>query len=248
MFEHYRTRGFVIKKTDRGEADRLFTVYTEDFGKLELIARSERKIKSKLRVGLEMFYFSEIEFIQGKAYKTLTDAILINQFPEIKKNLGKWEIASRISVIIDLFIRGQESDPAVWQLLKEVFRSLNDWEAERTRLKLIYFYFLWNFLSILGYGLEFYRCISCRQEVFPENMFLNIREGGVLCLACQKKVKDFKTLDAGSENIADLIKILKVFSEEDIEILKNLRVEEGRLKALQKISHRYLLETLEKTK
>jgi len=80
MFTHYRTEGFILKKIDRGEADRIFTVYTRDFGKLDLLAKAERKIKSKLRGGLELFYLSDIEFIQGKTHKTLTDTILVENF------------------------------------------------------------------------------------------------------------------------------------------------------------------------
>ncbi|KPJ55867.1 hypothetical protein AMJ49_06190, partial [Parcubacteria bacterium DG_74_2] len=66
-----------MKKIDQGEWDRIFIIYTRDFGKLKVLARAERKIKSKLRAGLELFYLSEIEFIQGKNYKTLTNAVLI---------------------------------------------------------------------------------------------------------------------------------------------------------------------------
>ena len=76
MFLNYRTKGFIFKKEDRGEADQLFTIYTKDFGKLEILGKAIRKISSKLRSGAETFYLSEIEFIQGKTYKTLTDAIL----------------------------------------------------------------------------------------------------------------------------------------------------------------------------
>ena len=89
MFIHYRTQGFILKKIDRGEVDRIFTIYTKDFGKLELLAKAERKIQSKLRGGLELFYLSEIEFIQGKAHKTLTDAILIDNFKNLRGNLKR---------------------------------------------------------------------------------------------------------------------------------------------------------------
>jgi len=91
MAVHYRTRGFVIKKTGRGEADQLFTIYTQDFGKLEVLGKAVRKIKSKLRGGIGLFYLSEIEFIQGKKTKTLTGAILIEKFPNIRKSLKKLE-------------------------------------------------------------------------------------------------------------------------------------------------------------
>jgi len=68
MFVHYRTQGLILKKEDQGEADLLFTIYTKDFGKLEILGRAIRKISSKLRSGAEIFYLSEVEFIQGKIY------------------------------------------------------------------------------------------------------------------------------------------------------------------------------------
>ena len=74
MATYYRTQGYVIKKTGLREADQLFTIYTEDYGKIDVLGRGIRKITSKLRSGIDLFCFSEIEFVQGKAYKTLTDA------------------------------------------------------------------------------------------------------------------------------------------------------------------------------
>src|SRR4030042_2625434 len=125
MFTHYRTRGFIIKKDDRGEADRLFTFFTEDCGKLELLARAERKIGSKLRAGLELFYLSEIEFIQGKIQKTLTDSILINKFPNLRADSKKSKVAYAIGEILDKLVKGQEREGKIWELLGEVFGELN---------------------------------------------------------------------------------------------------------------------------
>ena len=126
MFNHYRTQGFILKKTDQGESDRIFTIFTKDFGRLELLAKAERKIKSKLRAGLELFYLSEIEFIQGKIYKTLTDAILIEKFQNLRNDLGKLYIAYKISEDLDNFVRGEEPDEKIWHLLNETFEKLNN--------------------------------------------------------------------------------------------------------------------------
>ena len=60
MFIHYRTNGVMIKKKDLGEADQLFTIYTKDFGKLEILGKAIRKISSKLRSGAELFYLFHI--------------------------------------------------------------------------------------------------------------------------------------------------------------------------------------------
>jgi len=83
MAAQYRTRGFVLTKEDRGEADQVFSVFTEDFGKIKIKAKSIRKIKSKLRSGIDLFCFSEVKFIQGRTVKTLTDAVVIEKFKDI---------------------------------------------------------------------------------------------------------------------------------------------------------------------
>ncbi len=113
MFTHYRTLGLILKKENRGEADQLFTIYTEDFGKLEILGRAIRKITSKLRANTDIFYLSEIEFIQGKAYKTLTDAFLIDKFDVLRKSLRRFKIAKSIVEILNDLVRGQERDEAV---------------------------------------------------------------------------------------------------------------------------------------
>jgi len=154
MAVHYRTQGFVIKKTDRGEADQLFTIYTKDFGKLEILGKAIRKIKSKLRGGIELFYLSEIEFIQGKTHKTLTDAILIESFPNIRKALKRLAVANKIVENLDDLVKGQEPDKEIWELLLETFNKLNTkYKIQDTRY-IIYYYFLWNLFSILGYQPE----------------------------------------------------------------------------------------------
>ena len=161
MAVHYRTQGFIIKKTDRGESDRLFTIYTKDFGKLEILGRAIRKIKSKLRGGIELFYLSEIEFIQGKTHKTLTDTILIESFPNIRKNLERLKIAHQIAEVLDNLVVKEEKDDQVWQLLKEVFDKLNSFR----KIEIIYYYFFWHLVSILGYEPEIHDCSIGEEKI-----------------------------------------------------------------------------------
>ena len=153
MAVHYRTQGFVIKKTDRGEADQLFTIYTKDFGKLEILGKAIRKIKSKLRGGIELFYLSEIEFIQGKTHKTLTDTILIENFSNIRKDLKKLKVAHQITDVLDNLVVKEEKDDQIWALLNGTFEKLNSQKPE-----IMYYYFFWNLVSILGYQPELSNC------------------------------------------------------------------------------------------
>jgi len=233
MFTHYRTEGFILKKVDRGEADRIFTTYTKDFGKLDLLAKAERKIKSKLRGGLETLCLSEIEFIQGKAHKTLTDTILIENFLNLKKDLKKIRIAHQITETLDVLVKGQEPDEKIWRLLKISFSKLNTNNLNPITYKLIYYYFFWNLLSFLGYEPELYRCSFCQKKITPEKIYFNPREGGTVCQACFQKDKSSKTISP------EVIKILRLILKKEWGTLLKLKFEAKYLKELFLISKSY---------
>jgi len=225
MFTHYRTRAFIFKKSDSGEASRLFSAYAKDFGRLELLAKSVRKIKSKLRAGLDIFYLSEIEFIQGKAHKTITDAILIKKFGNIRKDLDKLKIAYQIAELFDNLVKEQEPDETVWQLLNETFDRL-DKSADKFRI--IYYYLFWNLLSLLGYCPELYHCSLCRKKILPGRICFDPREGGLICGQCRK---------TGLIEIPDnAVKIIRILLNRDWPVLRRLRVDEEDFDQLEKIS------------
>jgi len=230
MAVHYRTQGFVLKKTDLWEADQVFSIYTQDFGKLEILGKAIRKIKSKLRSGAELFYLSETEFIQGKAHKTLTDAIVIDKFKNIRSDLERLKIAYQIAETADNLIGGQEKDEKIWNLLTEVFEKLNNYKLQTINYPLIYHYFLWNLLSILGYQIGFYNCAVCQKKLVPQKLYFNPEEGGIIDLECFKKIKK------GEEVSPELVKILRLFIKKDWNILSRLKIQDLHKKELESIS------------
>ncbi len=235
MAVHYRTQGFIIKQTDRGEANQLFTIYTEDFGKLEILGKAVRKIKSKLRGGAQPFYLSETEFIQGKTHKTLTDAIVINNFKNLRKDLDKLAVAYQIVGALDSLVKGQEPDKEIWDLLNGTFEKLNNENSE-----IIYYYFLWNLFSILGYQPELYRCTACQKKIVPGIFYLGLKQGGVVCDECFKETEEDKEVNE------DVIKILRLFLTRDWPILTRLKISSDLQELLKHVSEAYLDEILGK--
>ena len=164
MAVHYRTRGFILKKEDRGEFDRVFTVFTKDFGKLQLRAISERKSASKLRGGLELFYISEVEFIEGRNQKTLVDAVAEKQHLYLRGDLKRVRIMFRLAEIFDQVLQGEEGDEKTWKLVSDTAAFLDQERLDAKDLKLIFYYFLWNVLALHGYGPE----LATISQKYPE--------------------------------------------------------------------------------
>ncbi len=234
MFTHYQTKGFIIRKEDRGEADRLFTFFTEDLGKIEILAKAERKIQSKLRGGLEIFNLVDIEFIQGKAHKTLTDVYLIESFKNIKQDLGRLRTVHRIAETLDNLVGGEEKDKEIWQLFIDSFKKLNNPVLFRDNCFLIYYFFIWNLFSVLGYAPEIYNCSVCQKKLYPGRLYFSSSEGGAICALCSRKIKKTKVVDD------NFIKILRIILKKDWATLKKLKVDEMQKKILEDVSNYYL--------
>ena len=233
MAIHYRTQGFVLKKRDFREADRIFTVFTKDFGKLEILGRGIRKIKSKLRGGMKLFSLADIEFIQGKTHKTLTDANSIEIFQNIKRDLKRLKIAFDISDVLDSLVKEPEKEQKIWDLLKFSFQTLNRFSLSVKECWLIFYNFLWKILVILGYKPELNYCCICQKKPDPKNLYFNLKEGGIICSDCFQKKKEGKKIQPGT------VKILRFLAEKDLSFLRKLKITLNYKREIKKISQEY---------
>ena len=232
MTTRYKTRVFVFKKMDRNEADRVFSVFAEDYGRLDIFAKAIRKTTSKLRSGIDKFFVSDIEFIQGKSRKTLTDATAVKNFNNVVQSLEASKIANGIGKILDNLIKGEEKDKEIFELLEEVFCEL-DSNASKKRYILLYYYFLWNVLSLLGYRPQVDECSVCHGALNQSNIYFSDKIGGVICKNCLGH--DLKSKKINS----DIVKILRIIFKNDWVTLSKLKIELVSQKLFTKISSDY---------
>jgi len=233
MTTRYKTRAFVFKKNDVNESDRIFSAFTDDFGRLDIFAKAIRKTVSKLRSGIDVFFLSDIEFIQGKNRKTLTDSAIIEKFNNIPQDIEKFKIANKIGEVLDNFIKGEEKDKDIFNLINETFAKLNDYTLTPKPYTLIYHYFLWNILSLLGYHSAVQRCAVCQEKLNPYNVYFSSKEGGVICKKCLSK--DNFAIKINS----DIVKVLRIILKKEWQILSKLKIEPASQKLFQKISDDY---------
>lgn len=154
MSFRHRTQAIVLKNSIFREKDRIISFYTKELGKIEVLGKSIRKEQAKLRSFVQFPYFLEIDYIQGKNHKILTDVILKNNFSNIRKNFKKIAIAYKVSYTIDFLIKESEKDEKIWDLLLSVFLFLDKEEFSENKSLFVYSYFLWNLLFFLGYKIN----------------------------------------------------------------------------------------------
>jgi DNA repair protein RecO (recombination protein O) len=142
------TTAIILSRTDYGEADRILTLLTPEFGKLSLLAKGVRKVKSKLAGGIELFSVSEITFIKGRGeVGTLVSTRLVKHYEHIVGDLNRtmlgYELIKRLNKITE-----DEPEEEYFHLLRETFEALDD---HGVPLELIRFWFGLQLLRLNGH-------------------------------------------------------------------------------------------------
>ena len=144
-----RTEAIVLSRTDFGEADRIAVVLTPSYGKLRLMVKGARKVKSKLAGGIELFSVSDISFIHGKGdIGTLISARLDDHYGKIVKDINRVKLGYDLINLINKVTEDQ-TEAHDFDLLNQALAALNDFKIN---LNLIRTWFEAQLLKRSGHG------------------------------------------------------------------------------------------------
>lgn len=130
------TQGIILHRTAYGEADRIITILTPEQGKLRLMARGVRKVKSKLAGGIELFSVSDLTYMHGKGeIGTLLSSRLVKHYGNIIQDIERVQLGYELIKMLD---RATEDHPeeAYFKLLVTSFEDLNDPQIDLILIKL----------------------------------------------------------------------------------------------------------------
>ncbi len=200
----YKTKGIVLRGINFGEADKILTVFTERFGKVKVIAKGIRKIKSHLAGSLEPFMLLDLQFYEGKTFYTVTGARIENDFSNIHTDIRKTAQAFFLGELIDKFLQEEQRLNDVFALFVSSLESL-----EKTDRLIFVRAFELKLIEALGFKPELYNCIHCKEKITPEKNFWDAIEGGIICENCQGKFHHGHTISD------ETIKLLRFIEKND---------------------------------
>lgn len=143
------TTGIILARIDFGEADRILTVLTPDYGKLHLIAKGVRRVRSKLAGGIELFSVSDITFVRGRhELGTLVSARLQTYYDHIVKDLDRTLAGYELIKLLNRYTE-DNTETAYFELLHTALESLNNPDIA---LPLIRTWFMARIISLSGHS------------------------------------------------------------------------------------------------
>jgi len=168
--KQFNSQAIVLSRISYREADRILTVLTPSYGKLRLIAKGSRAMKSKLAGGIELFSINDIGFIRGRGeMATLISSRLKTNYPNILTDINLVQIGYDFLKIIDRTTEDRvETD--YFNLLAGGLAGLNDLMVASDITKL---WFLSRLMAISGHMPNLISDISGIDLIISENYEFN---------------------------------------------------------------------------
>lgn len=148
----YNTEGIVLSSFPVGESDKLFNIFTKELGLVQAKAQGIRKIESKNRYGLQDFSLSNFSLVRGREIWRITNVSAEkNLFNIFKTNRNKLNSLFNIIIIIQRFVKGEEKNEELFDLLKEFLYFLQKEDLKNVEYRNFELIFYIKILNNLGY-------------------------------------------------------------------------------------------------
>jgi DNA repair protein RecO (recombination protein O) len=188
----YKTKAIVLKSKTWPRNARLYTLYSERFGKIKGVAAGTQKVTSKIAGHLQPFTLVEVMMAQGKNIDRLAQGCLMKDFSALSQDYQSYIQGSYVLEIIDTLTQEGVADYLLWDSILELMEEMNqrtNWGADGASPELLIRLFAFQLLDRFGYRPELYQCLECRKDLYPENLAFSVAQGGTICGACRQKTR-----------------------------------------------------------
>ncbi len=178
------TKGIVLRAVNYRDADRIFTFYSADYGKIPAIARGVRRIRSKRGGSLDTLNLVSFTYFEGSTGpRSITEVQVLNSFVRLKSSAERISRAYKILGFMQKRVVDAVPDSRIFLLVKGALTFLDDLTLAPDA-PLLYFYT--NMLDYLGFGLNLEQCLICDRRVTSDwtGAAFDFERGGLVCSAC----------------------------------------------------------------
>ena len=229
----YKYTGIVLSKKDIGEADRIYTIYTRQQGKIRAIAAGTRLPKAKLANQLENFNLVDILVVKNRGMGKIKSAVAEKEFLKIKSDLVSLEKTFEAAAMADKLTQEDEKDLNFFSLLSEYMDTMEDnFSGDELTKKIIFQSLLFKLFDLLGYKQETGACVVCQSAIKKENNYFSFEKGGVVCFSCGEEPGNKIKIDI------NVIKAIRIFSGNKIKNIVKLKMDKRDVNELERLSSR----------
>ena len=234
------TSAIVLKTIPYGDTSVIARMFTEDQGKVTILAKGAWRPKNNAGALLEPMNHIHLQYYHknSREIQVLKDGGFTQQFSNLRKDLNKVIVGLTIVEMMDKSTMDNNPFPILYRLGWRVLEKLND---EKQNIWLVFVFFLYQLSLRLGFLPNIKKCSKCNADLIS-GCFDNYT-GELICVNCSTQSKisldenslsalqkleclhldDLQTLSVNMQGITNSIQFLDLFISFHLEGLKKLR-------------------------
>ncbi|HVS45384.1 MAG TPA: DNA repair protein RecO [Verrucomicrobiae bacterium] len=186
----YKTRGVVLRARDLGEADRIVTLFTTEYGKLDAVAKGVRRAKSHLAGRMEFANEIAMTMHRGRNLDVIVTAELVSAHWERIVEPAAFACANVVSEIVASLCEPGLALPSVYELLTGAIAAI----AKSAHPTDLLPRFEMRLLEALGVSPPTDACIRCGARL-SDYAWVDVASGGFAGAECRERWRDALELD-----------------------------------------------------
>jgi DNA repair protein RecO (recombination protein O) len=189
-----RASAVVLRTTDWSETSRIATLWTREFGKVRVLAKGGRRLKSNFETALDLLTVCNIVFLRKSSdgLDLLTEAQVAERFPKLRASLPALYAAYYIAELLSQATEDYDPHPTLYDATLAALRDLGD-AGPQTGPRLVAYELTW--LHELGYSPALDACAACGKPVGGRPAF-SAAAGGVVCSTCAPHQRERRPIKA----------------------------------------------------
>ncbi len=155
----YKVEAVILRHQPVGEADRVLTLFTLEYGKLRVSARGVRKTTSRLAGRVQPYTQGRFLLARGRTLDVVAQAEVVRSFAGLQQDLLRSAYAASVAELVDRFLPERDRHAEIFAALVDAFGVIETAGEDEAEV-----YALWFSLRLadsLGYRPEVDRCVAC---------------------------------------------------------------------------------------
>ncbi len=223
----YRTEGIILRRHNLGEADRILTLFTRDYGKLRVVAKGARRPTSRKAGSVELFTRVDIVVSKGRTLDVVSQVDIVEVYLPLRTNLIMTTYASHFVELLDAFSEEGDESRELYHLAVEGL----GWLSTAPDPALTARYFELHLLDVTGFRPELMHCVISGTPIEPENQFFSVVGGGVVSPEAAQYRSGLYPLSLNA------LKVLRHFQRTPYHGTRNLKISPGVHREVERVLH-----------
>ena len=182
--ETYKAEGIILQTSDFGDANRVVTIFTKEFGKIDANAYGCRRVKSPLAGATQLFNHVKVEISPGSKVDAIREAEILFFYKNLTSDLERMSYASLFFEVVNKMTLPKITEPNIFYLL---LKSLPVLDSRNPKIAALIG--ICQFMQFSGVQLNFTHCVHCGEKI-EGDAGISLTDGGAVCMDCLDFVQE----------------------------------------------------------